>query len=149
MNEQLLLSVLSSSFVAGIAGAYLGHSLTHLREKRNRLQQQRIQYLVEAFRAFAKANHHPRLFEVADELEQAIADIQLFGSPELIELAKKFAQELGAKEEASLDDVLIAIRKNLRSELGEKEVSGRFTWLRIGRPPEQPRRARRTENRHL
>jgi len=134
MNEQLLLSILSSSFVAGIAGAYVGHWLTFRREKRGRLQHQRIEYMINAYRAFAKANHHPRLFEVADELEQAVADIQLLGSPELIRLAQAFSEELAKKEEASLDELLASIRKGLREELGEKPVSGRIIWLRIGRP---------------
>ena len=136
MERSLLLSVLSSSFVAGIAGAFLGHWLSNLREKRNRLQEQRIQYLVDAYRAFAKANHHPRLYEVADDLEQAIADVQLLGSSELIGLVQKFANDMGTRQEAELDDILVTIRKNLRAELGESQVSGRFRWLRISRPPE-------------
>lgn len=134
MNPQLLLSILSSSFFAGITGAYIGHWLTSRREKKNSLQQQRIQYLIEAYRAFAKSNHHPHLYEVADDLEQAIADIQLLGSPKLIDLVQQFAHELGTKEEASLDEVLSTIRENLRAELGERPVTGRIIWLRIGRP---------------
>jgi hypothetical protein len=137
MNAQLLISILSSSFVAGVAGAYIGHLLTRRRERRSRLQQQRIQYLVDAYRAFAKANHHPRLFEVADGLEQAVADIQLFGSPELISLVQIFCLEMASKQEASLDDVLFMIRANLRAELGESPISGRIQWLRIGRPDPQ------------
>ena len=133
MNAQLLLSILSSSFVAGIAGAYVGHLLTSRRERGSRLQRQRIQYLVDAYRAFAKSNHHPRLYEVADDLERAIADIQLFGSNELIVLVQKFCREMAENEEASLDEVLMTIRANLRSELGESPVLGRFQWLRIGR----------------
>lgn len=136
MNAQLLISILSSSFVAGVAGAYIGHLLTSRRERRSRLQQQRIQYLVDAYRAFAKANHHPRLHEVADDLERAVADIQLLGSPELIRLAQMFSEELATNEEASLDELLATIRKGLRDELGEKPVSGRIIWLRIGRPSE-------------
>lgn len=133
MNWQLLLSVLSSSFVAGLVGIFVGNWLTSRRERKHRLQEQRIQYLVNAYRAFAKSNHHPRLYEVADELEQAIADIQLFGSPELIALAQKFSHEMAAKEEASLDDILATIRRDLREELGETSVSGKIVWLRIGR----------------
>ncbi|MGA2276407.1 MAG: hypothetical protein ABSG00_02295 [Terracidiphilus sp.] len=136
MNTQLLISILSSSFVAGIAGAYIGHLLTTRRERKSRLQQQRIQYLVEAYRAFAKANHHPRLYEVADDLERAIADIQFLGSPELIALAQQFCQEMAAEETASLDDILTTIRQNLRAELGEQLVSGKMMWLRIGRRTE-------------
>jgi hypothetical protein len=136
MTAQLLLSVLSSSLVAGIAGAYIGHVLTTRRERRSRLQQQRSLYLVDAYRAFAKANHHPRLYEVADDLEQAIADIQLFGTPELIALTQTFCREMAAAETASLDDILATIRQNLRTELGEKPVSGKMMWLRIGRRTE-------------
>lgn len=133
MNEQLLLSILSSSFFAGATGAYIGHWLTYHRERKNRLQQQRILYLIDAYRAFAKANHHPRLYEVADVLEQAIADIQLLGSPELVALVQKFANEMGTKQEAGSDDILATIRKDLRKELGEKPILGKIIWLRIGK----------------
>jgi hypothetical protein len=68
MNEQLLLSILSSSFVAGIAGAYIGHLLTNRRERKSRLQQQRIQYLIEAYRAFSTASHNSLSGKVADDL---------------------------------------------------------------------------------
>jgi hypothetical protein len=64
-----------------------------------------------------------------------VADIQLLGSPELIRLAQVFSEELAKKEEASLDELLATIRKGLRKELGEKPVSGKFIWLRVGRPP--------------
>lgn len=138
MNEQLFLSILSSSFVAGIAGAYVGHWLTFRREKRGRLQHQRTEYLINAYRAFAKANHHPRLFEVADDLEQAVADIQLLGSQELIRLAQEFSTEFARKNEASLDNILAAIRRDLREELGETPVSGKIIWLQIGRPNDRP-----------
>jgi hypothetical protein len=132
MERSLLLSVLSSSFIAGIAGALVGHWLTNRREKKNRLQEQRIQYLVDAYRAFAKANHHPRLYEVADDLEQAIADVQLLGSPELIRLVQKFANDMGTRQEAELDDILVTIRKNLRAELGDIRDAKRFwnDWKR-------------------
>ena len=133
MERSLLLSVISSSLVAGIVGAFLGNWLSYRREKKHKLQEQRVQYLIQAYRAFSKANHHPRLYEVADELEQAIADIQLLGSPELIRLAQAFSTEFAKREETSLDDVLFTIRRELRRELGEEPVSGKIIWLRIGR----------------
>jgi hypothetical protein len=100
MEQPLLLSVISSSLVSAVAGLLLGNWLTLRRDKKARLQAQRIQYLVDAYRAFVKANHHPRLYEVADDLEQAVADIQLLGSPELIRLVQRFADNLGNKQEA-------------------------------------------------
>ena len=133
MHSSIWLSILSSSLVGGAVGAILGNWLSSRRERKHRLQEQRIQYLISAYRAFSKANHHPRLYEVADDLEQAVADIQLLGSPGLISLAQKFSEEMGRKQEAGLDDVLFTIRNELRKELGEKPVSGKIIWLRIGR----------------
>ena len=133
MHGSFWLSIFSSSLVGGIVGAILGNWLSSRRERKHRLQEQRIQYLINAYRAFSKANHHPHLHEVADDLEQAVADIQLLGSPELISLAQRFSEEMGQKQEAGLDDVLFTIRRELRKELGEKPVSGKIIWLRIGR----------------
>jgi hypothetical protein len=75
---------------------------------------------------------------VAGGLEQAIAGIQLFGTPELIALTQIFCREMAAQETASLDDILSTIRQNLRVELGEKPVLGKMMWLRIGRRTEGP-----------
>jgi hypothetical protein len=139
MNEQLLLSILSSSFVAGIAGAYVGHWLTFRREKKNRLQQQRIEYLINAYRAFAKGSSSPRLWDVAEDLEQAVADIQILGSPELIDLVQEFLKQFYNEKSTSVEGIVRAIRKDLRSELGEKPVSGEILRLRIERPPKEHR----------
>jgi len=38
-------------------------------DRENRRREQRLGYLVSIFRALSKANHHPRLYEVADEVE--------------------------------------------------------------------------------
>jgi hypothetical protein len=83
-----------------------------------------------------KANNHPRLYEVADELEQAVADIQLFGTPEQVKLVQEFATDLGTKQSAEMNVLLIALRDNLRSELGAKPVSDRVVWLRVSRKNE-------------
>jgi hypothetical protein len=134
MNVQLLLSVLSSSFVAGIAGAYFGHLLTFRREKKRRLQEQRIQYLIQAYRAFTKASNNSLLCDVVEDLVQAVADIQFLGSPELITLVQKFSEEFARNRTASLDEIIAAIRKDLRKELGEEPVSGKIITLRIDKP---------------
>jgi hypothetical protein len=134
MNPQLLISILSSSFVAGITGAYIGHWLTYRREKKNRLLEQRIQYLIHAYRAFVKASHNLHVREVADDLEQAVADIQFLGSPELIGLVRRFSEEFARKGETSLNEAMTAIRTDLRKELGEKPVSDKIFMLRIPPP---------------
>ena len=115
-------------------------ALTHLfsiyRDRENKRREQRINYLIGVFRALTKANNHPRLYEVADELEQAVADIQLFGTPEQVKLVQEFATDLGTKQSAEMNVLLIALRDNLRSELGAKPVSDRVVWLRVSRKNE-------------
>ena len=50
-------------------------------------------------------------------LEIAIADVQLLGSPEQVQLAQQFASEFVGLGHASLDQLLEALRQELRKEL--------------------------------
>lgn len=134
MNNSIIISIISSSLLAGIVCAVLGHWLSSVRDKKQRLREMRITYLIDAYRVFTKANRHPRIYEIADELEQAIADIQLFGSPNLIELTKRFTFEMAAHHTASLDEIQQVIRTYLRKELGEKVIKEKMFWLQIRKP---------------
>ena len=125
------MQVAISAFVA-LAVVGLTHLFTSRRDRENKRREQRISYLVTAFRSLAKANHHPRLYEIADEVEQAIADLQLFGTPEQVALARQFATELGTTGEADMDTLLNELRNSLRREIGRSPIPGNMVWLRIG-----------------
>ena len=60
--------VIGPAFVAVVVVA-LTHLFTSRRERKNRQREQRISYLVSVFRSLTKANNHPRLHEVAEDLE--------------------------------------------------------------------------------
>lgn len=130
-----LIQVVVSALVALLV-VVLAHAFTLWRDRQNRRQEQRIDYLVSVYRAFSKANHHPRLYEVAEELEQAVADVQLFGTPKQVALAQQFATELGSMQTASMDDLLLELRNSLRAELGAAPLSGRQVWMRVGEKKE-------------
>jgi hypothetical protein len=66
-------------------------------------------------------------------LEQAISDIQLFGTPDQVRLAQRFGEDLGKTQAAELDSLLTELRNSLRKELGMKAVPGRMLWLRVER----------------
>jgi hypothetical protein len=132
-----VLQVFISAFVAVIVVA-LTHLFTSHRDRENKRREQRINYLVSVFRSLAKANNHPRLHEVADDLEQAIADIQLFGTPEQVRLAQQFATDLGTKQVAEMNSLLMDLRDSLRAELGRLPLTGRIVWLRIQRKEDEP-----------
>ena len=129
VSVQLVQIVIPALVALAVVG--LTHLFTHRRDLEKERRQQRVDYLVTAFRSLTKGVNHPRLYEVADELSQAIANIQLFGTAEQVRLAQKFAIELGTHKAASMDDLLMQLRDNLRSELGAEPVSGRVLWLHI------------------
>jgi hypothetical protein len=117
--------------LVALAVVALTHSFTIYRDRENKRREQRIGYLVSVFRALSKANHHPRLFEIAGEVEQAVVDIQLFGTPEQVRLAKRFATELAIAHGANIDELLNELRDSLRRELGREAVVGNVVSLRI------------------
>jgi hypothetical protein len=114
----------------------LTHFFTSARDRANKRREQRISYLIGVFRALCRANNHPRLYEVADEVEQAVADIQLFGTPEQVRLVQQFATDLGTKQHAEMNPLLESLRDSLRHEIGAARAKGHIVWLRIGRDPE-------------
>jgi hypothetical protein len=119
--------------LVALAVVTLTHFFTVRREIESRRREQRIGYLVAAYRGLAKANNHPKLWEVADDLEQAISDIQLFGTPEQIQLARRFGEDLGKTQEAELNSLLLELRNSLRRELGQTDVSTPVLWLKVKR----------------
>lgn len=131
-DVQVIVSAAVSALVA-VAVVVLTHLFANRRERENKRREQRMNYLVCVFRSLSKANNHPRLHEVADELEQAIADIQLFGTPEQVKLIQQFAADLGTTQSAEMTSLLIELRDSLRVELGQPPIPGRVMWLRIKR----------------
>jgi hypothetical protein len=123
------------AFVA-LAVVALTHLFSIYRDRENKRREQRIGYLVSVFRALSKANHRPRLHEIADEVEQAVSDLQVFGTPEQVRLAREFATDLGTKQEADMDTLLNELRDSLRQELGRKPVDSNMIWLKIGKKKE-------------
>lgn len=124
--------ILIPAFVA-IFGWIVSHQFAAWRDRQNKRREQRVNYLISTFRSLSKANHHPRLYEIADEIEGAVSDIQFLGNEEQIKAAQEFAHDLGTTETADLDPLLFSLRRELRRELGRNEYSGKLIWLRIGR----------------
>jgi len=53
--------------------------------------------------------------ELINNIESAIADIQLFGTQKQIELANDFSKGLAIKESANLDNLLITIKRRFKN----------------------------------
>jgi hypothetical protein len=58
------------------------------------------------------------VFTLEIDLESALADIQLLGSRDQVQLAHEFAVSMAKDQTASLDPLIANIRSELRHELG-------------------------------
>lgn len=122
--------------VAVLIAVSMAHKrgLEHAREQKRR--DVRTEFLINAYRALERMVHisdseRPNKKELGMGLEQAIADIQLFGDDELAGLASKFAREFGEANKGDLLPLLTALRRELRMELGLGPYDTALVHLRL------------------
>lgn len=132
MDWQLL-----TPLAAAIVGGFVVHGLTVRRDRSNKRRDQRIGYLIEAYRRLESCAQRHGPFN-AVKLESAVADIQLFGSPRQVQLVQEFADEFAAQRGASLNALLRDLRCDLREELKLESVPGRILHLRIKNDEDAP-----------
>lgn len=98
--ETHLLTLLVPTLVA-VVSWFVGSWLAVRRDRANKRPDLRVQYLIEAYRRLATATEH-RDTDAAyfAELDSAIVDVQLFGSPSQIAAAQMFTKQLTEQREA-------------------------------------------------
>jgi hypothetical protein len=112
-----------------LLGWYIAYWTTVRRDRLSKKRDLRIQYLIDAYRRLESTAN--RNNAVMDGLESAVADIQLFGSPEQVGLVREFAIKFAADGGASLEDLLESLRGDLRKELELGDAAARIVHLRI------------------
>ena len=90
-------------------------------------------YLVEAYGALETfaGREPPFAEEHVRRLEQAVADIQLFGSQGQVDRLYQVFQQKRSAGQSDLNVVINELRAELRQELGLSALQGNVTWLRI------------------
>jgi hypothetical protein len=96
-------------------GWYIAYWTTVRRDRLAKKRDLRIQYLIEAYRRLESATN--RTNAATEDLESAVADIQLFGSPKQIILVREFSTQFAAEGGAGLKELLESLRADLRKEL--------------------------------
>jgi len=129
MNWQLLGPLLVTTAIA-IGGWFIGHVLTRRRDRANKQREQRISYLIEAYRRLESCAHRGDSLDFS-KMESAVADIQLFGSPRQVELVQALVTEFAAGGVASMDALLQDLRRDLRAELELASVPDKVLHIRI------------------
>jgi hypothetical protein len=129
MNWQLLVPLLVTTIIA-VVGWYAAHRLAAARDREAKRRALITEHLIDAYRRLEP--HWEITADNGRELERAVADIQLLGSPEQVRLAQEFATAFARDRTAHLDPLLLSLRAGLRSELGLPAVDGGLKYLRVG-----------------
>ena len=87
------------------------------RQRENRQETERLKSLVAAYRSLA-GSFSPAREEHRDQLEETLADIVLFGSLREVELAARCALALTRGEPVSYQELIDALRADVRIQLG-------------------------------
>lgn len=117
MNFTLFLPLILTAALA-VVGWYAVHRLSMNRDQENKRRELRIQYLLEAYRRLENSSDRRDLSPYARDIESALADIQLLGSKDQVQLAHEFAVSMAKDQTASLDPLVANIGSELRRELG-------------------------------
>ena len=136
----LRMSALGTAAIAlGSAGlaSVLTHLLTSRRDLANRRRELRVEYLLSAYRTMADSPERRLYRESSDAraFEKAVADIQLLGSRQQVELATELAREMATEGQADPDPLLRLLRDDLRREMSLEALSGKPIHLRIHEEP--------------
>ena len=142
MTNELLVPMLASTSVA-VAGWIATHVLTRRRHRANNRPDQRVQFVIAAYRRLERAANRESDQAPAyyGDIESAVADIQLFGTARQVRAARAFAAAFARDGHAPLHALLEQLRADLRGELGLGPVPDGLTHLRITyhRDPGVPR----------
>ena len=106
--------------LSALLGLILGHWLTRRRDFEHQKREIRINYLIEAYRKLDRgAVPNAKKFDKGD-FESAIADIQMLGNLEQVNIAYEFANCAAKGDGSKLQQLLENLRRELRNELSIK-----------------------------
>jgi hypothetical protein len=125
-----ILSQIFLTLTSAILGGLVVHLLTISRDKTNKRRDNRIKYLIEAYRSMeASVQRNNDMSE--KDVESAIADIQLLGTVSQAKLAHEFAASFANEQTANISELLENLRADLRRELTLEEIPLNIKHLRF------------------
>ncbi|MDI1273094.1 hypothetical protein [Polaromonas sp.] len=132
MDWRLAISLLVPEAVV-VAGWFVVHRFNSAKDFAARRRELIVGYLIDAYRKLEKSADPIEPQESWKDMESAIADIQLFGSGEQVNLAQQFAREIAQRQTAFATTLLEELRRSLRSELKLAPVAEPIIHLRFRR----------------
>ncbi|MCG7540241.1 hypothetical protein [Pseudoalteromonas sp. OF7H-1] len=130
MEWKILIPVCIASIVA-VVGWVIGHKLNSDRDLRNNQRELRLKYLIEAYDVFHELGRNINILGNYLQVEKAVNNIMLIGTPRQIELCKKFVQEVTSNNGSNHTELVVEIRNFIRAELGLKIIDKELMALKI------------------
>ena len=93
-----------------------------LHQRENRQETERLRFLVMAYRSMA-GSFTPATGDHRQQMEEALADVVLFGSLRQVELASACAQALTRGEPVDYQPLVEELRADLRTQLGLEPIA--------------------------
>lgn len=111
-------------------GWIIGYLLKQKNEVENAKRSRRVEFLLKTYLKLENCIHRsPK--EVGKDLEKCIAEIQLMGNLEQVNLSKRIANEIANEGETDLESLLKSLRNDLRKELNLPENKEQIQFLRM------------------
>lgn len=132
MDSYLDVTKFGITALIAVIGWLVGHYFSEKRDRSNRKRELTTKHLINAYSVLTnEVSHRKQTEERMQKLESIITEIQLFGSPKQVELAKKLAVDISEKKEFELDPLINSLRTDLRTQLELEPITGNVTWLRF------------------
>lgn len=114
-----------------VAIAVGGWLVSQAQARRATRSNMRINYLLDAYRRLARSGNRPLTSGTAQDIEAAIQDVMLLGSPSQVKLAEQFGRQFANEKGADLVPILMDLRSSLREELLLEELPPTYFDLRV------------------
>lgn len=109
---------LAAALVGTVVGGFVGHLTARRRDSLNSRRDNRVEYLLNAYRALESSAGRNLSVEAGGLFERALGDVLLLGTPDQCEMANEIMLRFAGNETAHIDSLLVSLRSELRRELG-------------------------------
>ena len=141
------LSIIASIVVALVLLAIRMFVLVRLRgqhQRENRQETERLRFMVMAYRSMA-GSFTPATGDNRLQMEEALADVVLFGSLRQVELASACAQALTRGEPVDFQPLIEELRADLRTQLGLEPIEAGLQIPHAGPGPTRGAKLNRSD----
>lgn len=130
-EEQMEYLKLFVAIVLASLGWVIAHYFTARRDVSTKRRELVINHLIDTYKILTcEISHSPATAERMKLIESMVADIQLFGSAQQIQLAQELIEQLTKGQDFDLDPLINSLRNDLRTSLGLSKAQGNVHWVR-------------------